>query len=534
MSSFDYVIAGGGTAASIIAYRLADKGYSVCVLEAGPADTNPYIKIPAGFIKTLFNPRLTWQYQYQPNEATNNRAIQVTQGKTLGGSSSVNGMVYNRGQAADFDSWQALGNNGWSYQDVLPYFRRTERHIGGGEDHFRGRQGRLTTGVSPWPSPLADAFVDSAVQQGHPFNDDYNGASQQGVGFYQSAINRGRRVSTASAFLRPAQKTGLCKVVTGALVSRIVFEGRRATGVAYLQTGKNTETIVNARREVIVAAGTINSAKLLQLSGIGPAELLQQHGITVRQPLAGVGKNFRDHFSPRIVVRAKPGVDTLNAHAQGLPLLFEVARWMLNRPSVLSISPALVHVFGKTTPELDRPDYSLVYTPGSYKEGFIGKLDDQPGMTCGAWQMRPESSGYVNIASADPHQPALADPNYLAEQVDRDILVKGLKAARSILQGEALAPYVEAESFPGDEVRSDDEWLGFARQYGVSSYHLVGTCKMGRKDDTGAVVDDHLRVHGVGSLRVADASIMPTMPSANTYAATMMIAEKAADLILGV
>jgi choline dehydrogenase len=528
MDEFDFVIVGGGTAAGILAYRLSEAGRSVCVLEAGPPDRNPFMRVPAGFIKTLFDPKVTWQLASEPNPNTNNRPIQYTQGKTLGGSSSVNGMVYNRGQAADFNEWAQRGNLGWGYQDVLPYFRRTEQWTGGKSDReYRGGEGRLKTSVSPWPNAVVDAFVAAARSLGHPFNPDYNGARQEGVGFYQSAISRGRRNSTATAFLHPARGVD---IRTEALVTGIVLKNGVATGVSYERGGK-TE-MVTARREVIVSAGTTNSPKLLQLSGIGPAWLLQQHGITVRHELPGVGKNFRDHYSPRIVIRAKDHVDTLNAHVTGLPLGLEIAKWFLGRPSVLSLSPALVHVFGKTSPVLQDPNYSLVFTPGSYKQGFIGRLDDFPGMTCGAWQMRPESSGYVRIQSANPRDVPVLNANYLAAETDQKILVDALKAARAILGAPLLAPFVEAELFPGKQVRSDDEWLAFARQYGNSSYHLIGTCRMGPATDPSTVVDERLRVHGIGALRVVDASIMPAMPSANTYAATMMIAEKAADMII--
>lgn len=527
--AFDYVIVGGGTAAGILAFRLTEAGRSVCVLEAGPPDDSFYHRVPAGFIKTLFDPRVTWQLASEPNPNSGGRAIQYTQGKTLGGSSSVNGMVYNRGQAADFDHWAQLGNRGWGYADVLPLFRRTERRVGAGDDAYRGRTGRLGVTTSPWPSKVVDAFVAAAVARGHPRNPDSNGATQEGVGFYQSAIDRGSRASTATAFLHPARKRG-ADVRTEALVTRILLDGRRASGVAYLQGG--AERRVAAQRGVIVSAGTTNSPKLLQLSGIGPAALLRRHGVEVILDLPGVGENFHDHYSPRLVARLKAGSDSLNAHVTGLALAWQVARWLLGRPSVLALSPALVHVFGKSSRALDNPDYSLVFTPGSYKQGFIGRLDDFPGMTCGAWQMRPESRGHVHIRSADPHAAPLLDPNYLAAETDRLVLVAALREARALLAAPALAPYFDHEIFPGRDVESDDEWLGFARQYGNSSYHLVGTCKMGPASDPMAVVDHRLHVHGIDGLRVIDASIMPVIASANTYASTMMIAEKGADLIL--
>ncbi|WP_404476572.1 GMC family oxidoreductase [Novosphingobium sp. BL-52-GroH] len=527
--TFDHVIVGGGTAAGILAWRLTEAGRSVCVLEAGPPDSSFYHRVPAGFIKTLFDERVTWQLASQPNPNSGDRPIQYTQGKVLGGSSSVNGMVYNRGQRADFDHWAQLGNRGWGYDDILPLFRRTERRDGQGEDAYRGRDGRLDVTTSPWPSEVVDAFMASAVEHGHAFNADYNGARHDGVGLYQSAIGHGRRASTATAFLHPAQRKGAA-VRTGALVTAILFESNRATGAAYLHHG--TRRQVHARRGVIVAAGTTNTPKLLQLSGVGPAQLLRRHGIDVVHALPGVGENFHDHYSPRMVVRLRAGIDSLNAHVRGLPLVGQVARWLLGRPSVLALSPALVHVFGRSDPAFDITDYSLVFTPGSYKQGFIGRLDDFPGMTCGAWQMRPESRGYVRIASSDPMTAPLLDPNYLGDEKDRIVLIAALREARAILSGAPLAPLVESELFPGDQVQTDDEWLAFARQYGNSSYHLVGTAKMGPQSDPMAVVDDRLRVHGVQGLHVVDASIMPVIPSANTYAATMMIAEKGADLIL--
>lgn len=533
METFDYVIVGGGTAASIIAYRLGEAGKSVCVLEAGPPDNNPFIKVPAGFMKTLFDPKVTWQYQYEASPQTNNRPIQVTQGKTLGGSSSVNGMVYNRGQAADYDGWAALGNKGWSYDEILPYFRRTEHRIGAGDDRYRGRDGLLTTTTQPWPNEIVDAFVATAEKNGYPFNPDHNGAIQEGVGFYQSAIYKGRRVSTASAFLKPAIRKFGVEVRTETLVSRVIIKKQRAVGVAYLRNGSNVEEQVAARLEVIVSAGTINSPKVLQLSGIGPGELLRRYGIAMQRELGGVGLNFRDHFSPRLVARAKPGIDSINAHVKGLPLLAQIVKWLLGQPSILSISPALAHVFGKTEPSLPTPNFSFVFTPASYKQGFIGVIDDAPGLTCGVWQMRPTSSGYIKISSSDARALPIVNPNYLGEEFDRITLVAALKKARALLQSEPIASLIQSETFPGAAVNSDDEWLGFARQYGVSSYHLVGSCKMGPASDSLAVVDEQLRVHGVAGLRVADASIMPLMPSCNTYAPTMMIAEKAADLILG-
>ncbi|MDO7843181.1 GMC family oxidoreductase [Sphingomonas immobilis] len=531
--SFDYVLVGGGTAAGILAYRLGEAGHSVCVLEAGPPDRNIYIHIPAGFSKTLFHPTLTWQFKTDPDPATGNRSAPYTQGKTLGGSSSLNGMIYNRGQAADYDGWAQMGNRGWSYDDILPYFRRTERRVApdvAPDSRYRGDAGRLTVTTAQWPNKLEPAFIASAHNAGHPINADYNGAKQEGVGRYQSAISKGRRLSTATAFLHPAAKKFGVDIRTDALATRIVLDGKRATGVAYRRGG--VEKTVTARREVIVCAGAINSPKLLQLSGIGPAELLQSAGVPVQHDLPGVGENFRDHYSPRIVARAKPGIDSINLHVTGLPLLRQIALWAMGRPSVLATSPARIHLFGKSDPGMERPDYAMMFAPASFKMGLVGVLDDFPGMTCGVWQQRPQSAGYVRIASPDVDAPPHVNPRWLTEIEDQRVVLAALRAARKIYATEPLASLIDQELFPGADYESDEQLMTFAREKGATSYHLVGTCKMGPATDARAVVDPELRVHGMTGLRVVDSSIMPMIPSANTAAATMMIAEKASDMIL--
>ena len=530
-ATFDYVIVGGGSAASVLANRLSEDGTrAVCVLEAGPPDHNPYIQVPAGFIKTLFDTKVTWQFLTEPNLATNNRRIQITQGKTLGGSSSVNGGVYNRGQAFDFDQWAQLGNRGWSYMDVLPFFRRTERRVGGGDPQYRGRDGALPITTPEWDSILCDAFIASANACGLPNNPDYNGATQEGVGRYQAAILNGRRHSAAKAFLHPAARRQNVSVRTRARAVAITFDGNRASGVRY-RVGDGDERSVVARQQVIVSAGTLGSPKLLQLSGIGDPELLVRHGIPVVHALPGVGRNLRDHYSPRFVWRVKDA-DTLNARVRGLALVREGWRWLRGRASVLSLAPALCHGFGRTDPALDQPDYSLVFTPASYQQGRIGVLDTFPGMTCGVWQMRPESRGTVQISSADARDAVRVDPNYLSDPLDRAVLIAALRRAREIFASEPISRYIEAETLPGKDMLSDDDLLGFARQYGSSSYHLIGSCRMGPSNDPSAVVDACLAVHGIDGLSVIDASVMPTMPSANTYATTLMIAEKGADIIL--
>lgn len=531
---FDYVIVGSGAAGSVLAHRLTeDPGVTVCVLECGPPDHHPFIHIPAGFTRTLFNPKLTWQFKTEPTEWTAGRGIPTTQGRTLGGSSSINGMVYNRGQAADFDNWAQRGNQGWGYRDILPYFKRTEGRIGAGDDEYRGREGRLPVTDLDWIHPVSEAFIKGAVGMGIPRNPDYNGATQEGVGYFQRAIRRGWRQSAARMFLHPARATGRLDVRTNARASAILLDGARATGVRYVDDRDRIATHeVRARREVILSAGTVNTAKLLQISGIGPGALLADIGVPVRHDLPGVGENFRDHYSVRLVARAK-GVITMNELARGPRLLGQIARWMLGKPSILALSPSLVHIFCKSQPTLEDPDLQGVFTPGSYKNGFVSVLDDFPGMTCGFWQHRPESSGHVRALSADPFQDPVIQPNYLAHATDRQVLLAGIRLARNLLRSPELAPFFDGEQLPGPDVDTDAALMDYARQYGGTSYHLVGTARMGPRTDPTTVVDDRLRVHGMQSLRVVDASIMPNMPSANTYASTMMIAEKASDMIRG-
>lgn len=532
MEEFDFVVVGAGAAGSIVAYRLGEAGYSVCVVEAGPCDSSPYIKIPAGFMKTLFDPRITWQMQHTPTPGTNGRPIAMVQGRTLGGSSSINGLIYNRGQANDFNTWAQLGNRGWAYDDVLPYFRKTERWTGAPDPHYRGSMGRLPITVPKWPSGISDAFVRAAIESGIPFNPDSNARAQGGVGHYQSAIFKGRRVSTADAFLRPAMQKFGVKVMTNCQVSRIVFDGVRATGVAYTSPSNLNETQLRARAGVVVSAGAINSPKLLQLSGIGPAALLREHGIGLRLDRPGVGRNLRDHYSPRLVARARTIRGSMNGRERGLGLLGQGLRWLAGRPSILAVSPALIHVFWKSRPELTNPDFALVFTPASYRRGYIGQLDEFPGVTCGAWAMRPESSGHVRIRNSDHRENPETTPMYLDREEDRQITIVALKTARALLSSSSMLPHIECETFPGKEVESDEEWLHFARSEGNSSNHLVGSVKMGRDDDPMAVLDETLAVRRMNGLSVIDSSVMPTMPSANTWAATMMIAEKGAAMLI--
>lgn len=528
--TFDYVIVGSGAAGSILANRLSANGATVCVLEAGPPDNSPFLHIPAGFIKAVFNKKYAWQFSSEGTAQTNGRRVPIPQGRTLGGSTSINGLVYNRGQAADFDHWASLGNPGWAYADVLPYFKSMERREGG-DDRYRGRQGELPVTDIDWIHPLCEVFIAGAVEQGIPRNADYNGAEQAGVGYFQRTISKGWRMSTAKCFLKPAMARKNLDVRTYAQATRVLFDGVRAVGVAYCHPAHPARgRAVRARREVIVACGAINTPKLLQLSGLGPAALLRQHGIEVVRDLPGVGENLSDHYSVRIVARVKNS-KTMNELVKGLSLAGQISRWMMKRPSIMALSPSLLHYFWKSTPDLAAPDLQGVFTPASYKEGYVGVLDDFPGMTAGVWQHRPDSRGQVRIQSADPLQDPLILANYLEDERDQVTLVRGIRLARRLLQSQALAPYFDSEALPGPLCESDSELLDFARRFGVSSYHVNGTARMGPVGDKFAVVDAQLRVHGVQNLRVIDSSVMPSMPSANICAATMMIGNKAADLI---
>ena len=532
--TFDYVIVGAGAAGSVLANRLTEEpGVTVCVLEAGPRDTNPMIHIPAGFTKTLFDPSCTWQFKTEPTENTGGRAIATTQGRTLGGSSSINGMVYNRGQPADLDNWAQRGNRGWGYADMLPYYKRTERRIGPGDDSKRGRAQGIPVTDMDWIHPISEAFIQGCVGAGIPRNPDYNSGDQAGVGYYQRAIERGWRVSAARAFLKPAETRANLEVRTNARATAIVFEGKRAVGVRYARQQGGPSTEVRANREVILCSGTVNTARLLQISGVGPAGVLAGLGVEMVHEAPGVGQNFRDHYAVRLVMRAKPGTPTLNELSRGPRLAVQIARWATGRPNILATAPSQVHVFWKSWAGADAPDLQCVFTPGSYTQGKTYILDKYPGMTAGAWPHRPESHGHVRATSTDPWIDPIIQPNYLSDPQDRQVMLGGIRLVRSLLNTPELAPYVDQETLPGAGVTTDDELLGFARENGATCYHLIGTAKMGPSTDPGAVVSDRLLVHGMDGLRIVDASIMPAMPSANTYATTLMIAERASDFIRG-
>ncbi len=538
METFDYVIVGAGSAGSVLANRLTEDGKTtVCVLEAGPRDWHPFIHIPAGFMYTLVNPSVNWLYTSEPSEWTGGRRIAAPRGKTLGGSSSINGHIYNRGQRLDFDGWAQRGNHGWGYADALPYFRRSERRMApdtdSADETFRGKDGNLPITDLDWRDPICDAFIEGAVEQGIPRNRDYNGTQQAGVSYVQRIVQNGRRVSAARGYLKPAMKRSNLTVRTNAHATSIVFEGKRAVGIRYNAGGQHGYAReVRAAKEVILCGGAVNSPQLLQISGVGPAKLLGELGIAVKHELRGVGENLRDHYAPRFVARVK-NAETINELSHGLKLVGEVLKYAITRKGILSLNPTLVYVFWKSDDAVDNYDLQLTFTPASYKEGVQSKLDDFPGMTIASWQQRPDSIGWVRAKSADPFTAPLIQPNYLAAESDRQVLLAGMKLARRLLHSPALSKYFDREEFPGAQAQSDEDLMTAAKQRGTTTFHLMGTCRMAPDSDPTAVVDDQLRVRGLEALRVVDASIMPTMPSANLNASVLMIAEKAADMIRG-
>lgn len=528
-STFDYVIVGAGSAGCVIASRLTeDASATVCILEAGPGDWHPMIHIPVGWMKLMKNPRLNWMYETEGSEWTGGRNVPVPRGKTLGGSSAINGNIFNRGTPGDFDHWAQRGNPGWGYADVLPLFRRLEDWQGPDPEARRGRGGPLKITESPWRHPLCDAFIAGAASLGIPENPDYNGVRQEGVSYTQRTISRGMRQSSARAFLRPAMKRSNLEVRANAHACEILFEGRRAVGVRYRRGGEVQD--VRARREVVLSGGVINSPQLLQLSGIGDPEHLGQIGVPPRHALPGVGMNLRDHYTPRFTARVK-NAETFNERAHGIRLAAEVGKWLVGKPSIIALPATACYAFARSHPALEVNDLQITFMPASYKEGQQSQLDDQPGMTIAAWQQRPDSLGFVRAQSANPFEKPLIQPNYLAEASDRQVLLAGLKLARAILRSNPMQPYFAGEIFPGDAVQTDDELLETAKARGTTTFHMMGTCRMGPGSDMTAVVDHRLKVRGIEGLRVADASIMPTMPSANTNASTLMIGEKASDLI---
>ncbi|WP_110948841.1 GMC family oxidoreductase [Pseudomonas bohemica] len=526
---FDYIIVGAGAAGCVVANRLSeDPAVSVCLIEAGPPDHNLFIKMPAGFIKMVGNPRYTWNFQTQPTALTGDRAVNLLQGRTLGGGTSVNGMAYNRGQAHDFDEWAAAGNAGWGYKDLLPLFMDMENRQGG-DPLVRGSKGPLAITDVCWEDTLCSAFIDGVVECGTPRNSDTNGQRQEGVSFSQVSIKDGRRVSSSSAFLQPVLHRKNLQVMTDTLATRVLMEGKKARGVSVQQDVRSFSMM--ARREVILSAGAINTPRLLQVSGIGDTALLENIGVKRVHHLPGVGQNLQDHYMVQIVARGK-NFTSINQLARGPGLLWQGLRWSLKKPSLLGLPVALVHYFMRSGLSQGDADIQGIFTPASHMTGSDGQLDQCAGMTCAVWQHRPISRGFVAAVSASMHDAPLVQPNYLAHEHDRRVLLEACRKVRAILASQAMRPYFEAEMIPGVEISSDEQWLDFACKTGSTVFHPVGTARMGPATDPYSVVDDTLRVHGLEGLRVIDASIMPNLTSANTAAATMVIGEKGARMIL--
>ena len=527
VKTYDFVIVGAGSAGCVLANRLsARSNITVLVLEAGGSDLHPYVRAPAGFMKTFDHPRFNWCYTTAPGSFVNQRSIFLPRGKVLGGSSSISGHLYVRGQKLDYDTWAQLGNPGWSYDDVLPYFIRSEDREAG-PNSYHGTGGPQHVSELPERDLLCERFIESAQQLGIARNPDYNGADQEGVAYYQRMIRHGRRHSAAVGFLRPVRNRSNLSIETAALVQRLDVSGTRVVGVTYTKRGKPQK--VAADSAVLLCAGAINSPQLLQLSGIGPADLLGEFGIPIVKPLSGVGEGLQDHYIAR-VARRVVNARGLNHRARGLRLLWEAANWAVRGRGLLSYSPGHVGVFLRSLESLASPDLQFVFTPASYRNGVVGGLHRFPGMTCGVCQMRPESRGFVRIASVDPTHAPTIQPNYLSAEADREAIIRGLKWCRKLLANEPIGRYASEEIHPGIECQSDAELLAHAADSGSTMHHPVGTCRMG--SDSMAVVDPSLRVNSIAGIRVVDASIMPTLVSANTNAATLMIAEKAADMIL--
>ncbi|MDG2474745.1 MAG: GMC family oxidoreductase N-terminal domain-containing protein [Paracoccaceae bacterium] len=536
---FDYIIVGAGSAGCLLANRLsANSQTNVCLIEAGPTDWSPFIHIPAGFIKTVTNKKLNWLYDTLPSWGTNGRSIPTPRGKVIGGSSSINGLIFNRGQKMDFDNWAQRGNNGWSYDDLLPHFKSLEKYVPCGTNNksndrsLRGNDGEMIVSDLGWRHPLCDAFIKAAVEMGMPINDDYNGENEEGVSYVQRTVSGMRRMSSAKAYLKSAKKRKNLHIITNAHVTNLQFENQRVVGVEYKKSRFDTKgVLVKTANEVILSAGAINSPQILQLAGIGPGDLLKSIGIEVRQELAGVGKNLRDHYATRLTGRVK-NTKTINEMSKGPLLVKEIIKYALGRQSILSLGPTLVYCFWHSNELIRNNDLQISFTPASYALGRQAELDTFPGFSIACWGQRPESSGWVKVNSKNPFDKPLIQPNYLSATEDQKILIEGIKISRSLMHSKPLSKYFDHEIYPGKEIHSDEELLNVARDRSNTAYHLVGSCRMAPETDKTSVVDTKLRVRGFENLRVIDASIMPMIPSSNVNAAVLAIAEKAASEIL--
>ncbi|MEP7457338.1 GMC family oxidoreductase N-terminal domain-containing protein [Phyllobacterium sp. SB3] len=528
ISEYDFIVVGAGSAGAAIAGRLSENpAWTVLLLEAGPSDRNPWIHIPIGYAKTFYDSRYNWKYMTEREPFLGGRTIYQPRGKTLGGTSSINGMVYVRGIASDFDTWRQLGNPGWSYEDVLPFFRRLESNERG-SDEYHGRDGPVKIGEPAWRTQLSDAYIEAVANAGVHRTDDFNGPEQEGVGYYQITARDGRRSSTARSYLVPARGRANLHIVTGALAERIVIEGKRATRIVYKQG--NQSVTAKARRDIIVSGGAVNSPQLLQLSGIGPAGLLAENGVKVMHELPGVGENLQDHYAGRLMYKINRRW-SLNERMKTLPQrLLLGAEYFLTRKGPMAVGASTVAAFFRSNPALSEPDSQLQFFAFS-TDGFDKGLHPFPGFSVLVNPHRPESRGFVRIKSSKPQDAPLIQMNFLQAEADKLISIEVMKFAMRVHASDPIKSLIDGELKPGRDVRSDDEILAYVTETGESCYHLCGTCAMGPKDNRLAVVDERLRVHGIAGLRVADASIMPRLISGNTNATSIMIGEKCADMI---
>ena len=525
----DFVIVGAGSAGCALANRLSENGrYSVALLEAGPSDKTPWIHIPVGYFRTMGNPRTDWCYRTESDAGIANRSIPWPRGRVLGGSSSINGLLYVRGQPQDYDGWAQMGCRGWSWDDVLPYFKRSENWEGEDSSGLRGKDGPLSVQHSRLKRNVVDKWFESAVEAGYKRNDDYNGAEQEGVGYFQLTMKGGRRCSSATAYLTPIRSRENLRILTDAQTEKVLFKEGRAIGVRARRGGQVIE--VNAKREVILCAGAVGSPQILMLSGIGDADELKTHGIEVVANVSGVGKNLQDHLQARPVFKttlSTINIETSNLFKQGLI----VAQYALIQRGPMTMAASLGAGFLRTEPHLETPDIQFHIQPWSADRPAEG-LHKFSGFTASVLQLRPESTGHLKLRSSNMDDHPEIHPNYLATTTDCRTIVKGIQVARQIARTEPLKSLVTEEHAPGAKVGMDDEdaTLDWARRNSVTIYHPVGTCKMGV--DPMAVVDTYLRVKGIDGLRVADASIMPRIVSGNTNAPSIMIGEKASAMVL--